>query len=70
MSGPPPRYVYINPTNGGYELYLGLEEYMRYYNFERPHDSLKKISPAEMYNTKDNIIFLTKYSTINSASLV
>jgi putative transposase len=64
------EYVYINPTNGGYELYLGLEEYIRFYNFERPHDSLKKITPAETYSTKDNIIFLTKYSTINSTSLV
>ena len=64
------EYVYLNPANGGYELYTELEEYLRYYNFERPHDSLEKSTLAKKYNTKDSINFLTKYSTIKVTSLV
>lgn len=64
------EYVYLNPANGGYELYHGLEEYIRYYNFERQHSSLKKSTPAERYSVKDNIKLVTKYSIIKSTSLV
>jgi transposase InsO family protein len=64
------EHIYLNPANGGYELYEGLEEYMRYYNFERSHSSLEKATPAKQYKVQDTINFLTKYSTIKSTSLV
>ena len=64
------EHIYINPANGGLELYEGLEVYMRYYNFERSHSSLGKTTPAEQYNAQDTINFLTKYSTIKSTPLV
>jgi putative transposase len=57
------EYVYINPANSGHELYFGLEEYFRYYNYERPHDSLKKETPAKKYGQKNMNKISTKYST-------
>lgn len=64
------EYVYINPANSGHELYIELEEYLRFYNYERPHNSLGKSTPAMRYNTHDCSKFLTKYSTIKSTLLV
>lgn len=64
------EHTYLNPANGGYELYVKLEEYMSYYNFERPHSALGKSTPAKQYNVKDSIKSVTKYSTIKSTSLV
>jgi hypothetical protein len=49
MSDPPLRYVYINPSNRGHELYFGLEEQFRYYNYERPQNSIEKETPAKKY---------------------
>ena len=57
------EYVYINPANSGHELYFGLEEYFRYYNYERPHDSLEKETPAKKYGQKNMNKISTKYST-------
>jgi putative transposase len=57
------EYVYINRPNGGHELYFGIEEYIRYYNYERPHESLGKKTPASMFGAKDYVKVLTKYST-------
>jgi putative transposase len=64
------EYVYINPAKSGHELYFEMEEYMRFYNYERLHDSLNKSTPAAIYNTKDSIKFLTKYSTSKLTPLV
>lgn len=63
MNGPPLRYVYINPDIGGHELYFGLEEYVRFYNYERPHDSLEKETPAKIYDQINMNKISTKYST-------
>jgi putative transposase len=57
------EYVYINPANSGHELYFGLEEYIRYYNYERPHDSLEKETPAKKYGQINMNKISTKYST-------
>lgn len=57
------EYVYINPPNGGYELYQGIEEYMRFYNHERGHQSLDRIPPAELYYGKKIKFKPTKYLT-------
>ncbi len=48
------EYVYINPANGGHELYSGIEEYMTFYNYERPHDSIEKSTPAKKYGIEKN----------------
>lgn len=64
------EYIYLNPANGGLDLYNELDEYMRYYNYEREHSSIGKVPPAKQYNVQDSINFLTKYSTIKSTPLV
>lgn len=58
------EYVYLNPANGGHQFYFGLEEYIRYYNFQRPHDSLEKQTPAQKYGVKNVNNLSTKYSTL------
>jgi len=57
------EYIYINPSNGGHELYFGIEEYMRFYNYERSHDSLEKETPARKFGQIKTNIISTKYST-------
>lgn len=63
------EYVYINPENGGHKLYSGIEEFMTFYNYERPHDSIEKSTPARKYGIEKNNNYLTKYST-NISTLV
>ncbi len=57
------EYVYINPHNGGYELYQGIEEYMRFYNHERGHQTLDRTPSAELYYGKKINFKSTKYLT-------
>lgn len=58
------EYLYLNPPNGGLELYQGTEEYMRFYNHERPHQSLTYRVPAELYYREKLTFNPTKYSTL------
>lgn len=57
------EYVYLNPPNGGVELYQGIEEYIRFYNFERPHSAIDHSTPGERYFGKKIDFYSTKYST-------
>jgi len=57
------EYVYLHPPNGGMELYSGLEEYMRFYNYERQHESHNYKTPAELYYGKKVKFESTKYLT-------
>lgn len=57
------EYIYINPPNGGKELYDGIEEYMRFYNHERSHQSLNKKTPAEIFHGKKIEYKKTRYLT-------
>jgi putative transposase len=43
-------YVYLNPANDGLELYQGLKEYMRYYNYELHHQGIGRRIPADLYH--------------------
>lgn len=45
------EYVYIEPANGGLELYKGLKKYIDFYNNERPHQALDYKRPNEIYQT-------------------
>lgn len=58
------EYLYLNPPNGGLELYKGTDEYMRFYNHERGHESLYYGIPAELYFGKKINFTPTKYSTL------
>ena len=41
--------VYLKAYENGVELYNGLDEYFRFYNHERMHQSLKYMTPASVY---------------------
>jgi len=55
------EYVFLNPANGGKELYDGIKEYMTFYNHERGHSSLEMKTPAEVYFGKKVDFQSTKY---------
>ena len=60
------NYLYLNAPNGGKELHDGSKEFINFYNFEKPHSSLKinrkKHTPAEFYFGKKVYFDSTKYS--------
>lgn len=43
------EYVYLHSFSDGHSLYRGLEEYIKYYNYERPHDGIWGKTPSEVY---------------------
>ena len=55
--------VYLFPANGGKALYNEIEEYIRFYNYERPHQSLNYQIPAEVFHGKKVPYYSTKYLT-------
>jgi len=44
------NYIYLNPSEGGFELSRGISNYMAYYN-SKVHHTIKK-KPEEMYRDK------------------
>ncbi len=42
--------VYLNPPNGGVDLYRQLKDYVCFYNTERRHKSIGQITPDEKFN--------------------
>lgn len=40
--------IYLEPSDNGLELYHKVKKYMKYYNMERPHQSLKYKRPVDM----------------------
>ena len=55
------EYFYLQSPNGGAELYNGIEEYMRFYNYERPHTVLNDMTPASVYLGAKATFRPTKY---------
>lgn len=43
------EYIYLNPANGGIDLYKGIKKYVEFYNSERRHESLDYETPNEYY---------------------
>jgi putative transposase len=43
------EYVYLYPCDTGSELWSGLSRYFRFYNGERPHQSLGYLPPVKVY---------------------
>ena len=58
------EYLYLNVPSQGAELFDETEEYMRFYNFERNHQSLNRMPPAEKYFGKKTYFLSTKYSPL------
>lgn len=44
------EHVYLTPANGVTELYEGVKKYSKFYNNERRHVALGRITPNQMYN--------------------
>jgi len=57
------EFLYLNTPNGGKELFDQTQEYIRFYNFERNHQSLNRIPPAEHFFGTKTFFLPTKYST-------
>jgi putative transposase len=49
------EYVYLNPCETGQELWRGLDAYFRFYNTERPHQSLDNLQPSKLYKSTKNV---------------
>jgi len=43
------EYVYLNAPANGKELWRGIHDYFTRYNYQRPHQSLKYLTPAQIY---------------------
>jgi putative transposase len=41
--------IYLNPPNGGLDLYQKVKEYIHFYNTERRHTEIGSIPPDQMY---------------------
>ncbi len=48
--------VYLKEYNSVNELVEGLREYFRFYNHERPHQSLKNLTPHEAYTSQSWLV--------------
>lgn len=55
------EYVYISPSNGGHELYLCIEENVRFCNHEILYDSLEIEIPARKFGQIKTKITSTSY---------
>lgn len=44
------EHVYLQPAEGGLQLYTGIKSYIKFYNNERRHQSLEMKTPNESYN--------------------
>lgn len=49
------EHIYLNPANGGVELYEGVRKYINFYNNERRHTSLGNSTPNEFYKQMKNV---------------
>lgn len=41
--------IYLNPCDDGYSLYLQIKDYMDFYNYKRPHQSLNDSFPIQFF---------------------
>lgn len=44
--------IYLNPPNGGLDLYQMVNEYIEFYNTKRRHTEIGKVPPNKVYLTK------------------
>jgi putative transposase len=43
------EYIYLNPTDNVEELRKGINRFIKFYNYQRPHQSLEKLLPSMEY---------------------
>ena len=44
--------IYLNPPNGGLELYQNVKEYIEFYNTKRRHTQIGKVPPDQLFYNK------------------
>jgi len=44
------EHIYLNPANGGIELYEGVRKYVEFYNTKRRHTSINNLTLDNFYN--------------------
>ncbi len=44
--------IYLNPPNGGLDLYEMVNEYIEFYNTKRRHTEIGKLPPIQVYHMK------------------
>lgn len=44
--------IYLNPPNGGVDLYQMVRQYIEFYNTKRRHTEIGKVPPDQIYNLK------------------
>ena len=49
------EHIYLNPANGGVELYEGVKKYIHFYNQNRRHTSINNHTPDEFYYQMKNV---------------
>ena len=47
------EYIYFNPAENVSELRSGIADYVKFYDYERPHQSLDNFTPASFYGNKE-----------------
>ena len=43
------EYIYLFPTNDVKKLRMGIDRWIRYYNYQRPHQGLEEAIPFNVY---------------------
>lgn len=43
------EYIYLFPTNDVKELRMGIDRWIRYYNYQRPHQGIEGAIPSNVY---------------------
>lgn len=49
------EHIYLNPANGGVELYEGVRKHIDFYNKERRHTSIGNITPDKCFEQMKNV---------------
>ncbi|GAA3522481.1 hypothetical protein GCM10022393_41360 [Aquimarina addita] len=44
--------IYLNPPNGGLDLYQKVREYIEFYNTKRRHTEIGKVPPNQIFYQK------------------
>jgi len=44
------EHIYLNPADDGQHLFHQLDAYFAYYNYQRPHQSLRGQTPAQVFH--------------------
>ena len=46
--------IYINPSNNLEELRIQIDRFIKFYNYQRPHQALKYKTPSQVFYNDEN----------------